>query len=337
MWQLDAAARRWLGEYVADYSGTVLVVSHDEAFVSVACDSIAEVAGGRLELYKSVPFAKFTQEREERQRRAVATVEAQQREAERLQSFIDRMGAKASKAKQAKDRQGKLDKLSAEMRLSSALVVGARRRPKLSLAAPPACGIRPLALRSADLAHAEGAQTIIHGCDLEVGRGQRIILRGPNGAGKSTILKALSGALSPSAGERLTDDRLKLGVFAQDLAQELPQESGALDYVMRQVRAHDPGLTEERGRTIMGSLGLVGDKAVRRIGSLSGGEKARVALATFCLTPCNVLLLDEPTNHLDVDAIAALLEAIDQCVTISRMHPELPLYHLSRMHPELPL
>ena len=106
---------------------------------------------------------------------------------------------------------------------------------------------------------------------------------------------------------------------------------------MRQVRAHDPGLTEERGRTIMGSLGLVGDKAVRQIGSLSGGEKARVALATFCLTPCNVLLLDEPTNHLDVDAIAALLEAIDQCVTISRMHPELPLYHLSRMHPELPL
>jgi len=309
---LDASARRWLAEYVSSYSGTVLVVSHDEAFVSVACDSIAEVAGGRLELYKSVAFSKYSQEREERQKRAVSTVEAQQREAQRLQDFIDRMGAKASKAKQAKDRQGKLERLEGQMAVSKQLVVGGRRRPKLSLAAPPAVGSVPLALSGADLAHAEGAKTIIHGCDLSVGRGQRLILRGPNGAGKSTILKALSGSLGLVAGSRREDDRLKLGVFAQDLAQELDQTQGALDYVMAEVRAHDPGVTDERCRTVMGSLGLVGEKALRLIGSLSGGEKARVALATFCLTPCNVLLLDEPTNHLDVDAIAALLEALDE-------------------------
>jgi len=308
---LDAAARRWLATYVADYSGTVLVVSHDEAFVSVACDSIAEVSGGRLELYKSVPFAKYTEEREERQRRAVATVEAQEREAARLQGFIDRMGAKASKAKQAKDRQGKLDRLAAEMSQSQALVVGARRQPKLVLADPPACGGRPLALRGAALAHAEGAKTIIKACDLDVTRGRRLILRGPNGAGKSTILKALSGSLELVAGTREVDDKLRLGLFAQDLAQELPQSERALDYVMATVREHDPSLEDERCRTVMGSLGLVGEKALRQIGSLSGGEKARVALATFCLTPCNVLLLDEPTNHLDVDAIAALLEALE--------------------------
>jgi ABC-type multidrug transport system ATPase subunit len=100
-------------------------------------------------------------------------------------------------------------------------------------------------------------------------------------------------------------------VFAQDLAQDLPQSEIALNYVAAAVREFDSTVTEERCRTVMGSLGLVGEKSVRKIGALSGGEKARVALATFCLTPCNVLLLDEPTNHLDVDAIAALLDAIE--------------------------
>jgi len=141
--------------------------------------------------------------------------------------------------------------------------------------------------------------------------GLRIILRGPNGAGKSTLLKALSGSLPVQAGSRPTDERLRLGVFAQDLAQELPQKELALTYVAAQVREFDPSVTEERCRSVMGSLGLVGEKSIRRIGSLSGGEKARVALATFCLTPYNVLLLDEPTNHLDVDAIAALLDALE--------------------------
>ena len=145
----------------------------------------------------------------------------------------------------------------------------------------------------------------------QVRRGQRIILRGPNGAGKSTLLKALSGTLPLAAGTRLEDERLRLGVFAQDLAQELPQAEIALSYVARSVRQYDSSVTEERCRTIMGSLGLIGDKGIRPIGALSGGEKARVALATFCLTPYNVLLLDEPTNHLDVGAIQALLDALD--------------------------
>jgi ABC-type multidrug transport system ATPase subunit len=125
------------------------------------------------------------------------------------------------------------------------------------------------------------------------------------------LLKALSGALPLAAGARKEDDRLRLGIFAQDLAQELPQDEIALSFVASSVREFDPSITEERCRTIMGSLGLVGDKGVRPIGSLSGGEKARVALATFCLTPYNVLLLDEPTNHLDVDAIQALLDALE--------------------------
>ena len=308
---LDASARRWLAEYVSGYSGTVLVVSHDEAFVTVACDSIGEVAGGRLELYKSVPYGKFVQERAERQARAVATVDAQERERARMQDFIDRMGAKASKAKQAKDRQGKIDKLDVEMAASRALLLSDRRRPRLTLAPPPGCGAAPLALRGADIGHASGAAPVVRGVDLEVAKGMRLVLRGPNGAGKSTLLKALSGANALHAGERLADERLALGVFAQDLAQELEQAATGVEHVMRTVRSQDAEVTEERCRGVMGALGLVGEKATRRIGDLSGGEKARVALATFCLTPCNVLLLDEPTNHLDGEAVGALLEAIE--------------------------
>ena len=204
-----------------------------------------------------------------------------------------------------------LDKLWPEMEAAEALLVVKKKPPKLSLAKPPACGIKPLALEAADVAHAVGAAVILRGVDLELKRGQRAILRGPNGAGKSTLLKALSGALPLAAGKRVEDERLRLGVFAQDLAQELPQGELALSYVEQSVRAFDPTITSERCRTVMGSLGLVGEKSTRPIGTLSGGEKARVALATFCLTPYNVLLLDEPTNHLDVDAIAALLDAIE--------------------------
>ena len=306
---LDASARRWLAEYISAYSGTVLVVSHDESFVSVACNSIADVDGGRLQLYQSTPFSRYGIVREERRKAAFAKVEKMKGEEQRLLAVVAKWEnvdrSKAAVALKA------LDKLWPEMEEAEALLVVKKKAPKLSLAKPPACGIRPLALEAADVAHAVGAAVILRGVDLELKRGQRAILRGPNGAGKSTLLKALSGALPLAAGARIEDERLRLGVFAQDLAQELPQGELALSYVEQSVRAFDPTITSERCRTVMGSLGLVGEKSTRPIGTLSGGEKARVALATFCLTPYNVLLLDEPTNHLDVDAIAALLDAIE--------------------------
>ncbi len=308
---LDAAARRWLGEYVAAYSGTVLIVSHDEAFLSAAADSIAEVVGGRLDLYRSVAMDKFKAVRAERAQQAVSTVEAQEREAARLQGFIDRMGAKASKAKQAKDRQGKLDRLSKEMEAAKALVTGAGYTPRLTLAPPPASGALLLELDGAAIRHPQGSTDVLPSASLAVTKGMRLVVRGPNGAGKSTLLKALAGTLELRSGSRSTDERLSLGVFAQDLAQELPQRDVALEYVERAASSSSGTVTAERCRNVMGALGLRGDAATRRIGDLSGGEKARVALATFCLTPCNLVLLDEPTNHLDVDAIQALLDALD--------------------------
>lgn len=153
---------------------------------------------------------------------------------------------------------------------------------------------------------------VVKNVNLKVTKGMRLLIRGPNGAGKSTLLKAVTGALPLAAGTRTTDERLSLGLFAQDLAQELPAHQPAVEYVTDVVRRFDALIPDSLARSVMGALGLTGPKATRPIGTLSGGEKARVALATFCLTPHNLLLLDEPTNHLDQEAIASLLDALER-------------------------
>jgi len=351
---LDAAARRWLGEYVGGYEGTVLLVSHDEAMVRRAVSSIAEVRGGEVEQYKSMGYDKFLVERSERAKRALAEYAALEKERDKMQDFIDRMGAKASKATQAQDRVKKLQKLEERMKLPAFVEAEGGRGPRLTLAKPPPCGQWPLELKDASFGYAKipasalaasagtavnagtssaasassgqeeeetvvvaawhPSQCVVRGANLKIEKGMRVVIRGPNGAGKSTLLKALAGSLplasAPSG--RIEDERLSLGMFAQDLAQELPGNMAAVDYVCQSARQYDALLSDTEVRTIMGTLGLTGPKATRPIGTLSGGEKARVALATFCLTPHNVLLLDEPTNHLDVGAVACLLDALER-------------------------
>lgn len=146
----------------------------------------------------------------------------------------------------------------------------------------------------------------LRGVDFSLQRGMRVAVLGPNGAGKSTMLKALAGTLPLWSGTRKVGDDVHVGVFTQDLAQELPQDQQALEYVFQIARGYSRDTTEERVRTVMASLGLTGTMPLRKIGSLSGGEKARVVLAAFVLRPVNCLCLDEPSNHLDMAALRAL-------------------------------
>lgn len=194
------------------------------------------------------------------------------------------------------------------------------RGPNLKFPSPPPCGETPVALRGAAFGwpprggsgdEATATVPVATGVDVELTAGMRMIVRGPNGAGKSTLVKALAGALPLLEGERVTDERLKLGHFTQDLSQELDQTATALELVVRTVDATLGGtLSDQDARAALGALGLKGGMALRLVGDLSGGEKARVALAIFALTPANVLILDEPSNHLDVDTVAALTDAL---------------------------
>eukprot|EP00808_Paulinella_micropora_P022224 g3584.t1 len=361
---LDSAARDWLADYLQEFEGTLVLVSHDEGLLSVACNSIAEVAGGGLVAYRGKNLAQWRVSRAERALQMLAAWEAHQAEIAELEDFIRRFGAKASKSTQAKDREKKLEKLKKSMkqppaevmeearraraeqqqkgrsRMSAAQVfqsaeqlnpaakgaagAGAKevlkavaaggRRPKnlprLILPEPPKCGYFPLKLEKATIGWKAPHKVCATNVDVEIERDMRLVIRGPNGAGKSTLVKALAGSSPLLAGRRLEDDRLQIGYFSQDLAQDLDQTQTALDVVTSTVRKRDPGLKDEQVRGVLGALGLKGEMALRLVGHLSGGEKARVALAIFALTPCNLYILDEPSNHLDAQAIQGLLLAL---------------------------
>lgn len=317
---LDKGAKDWLGGYLSAYSGTLLLVSHDTNILRTAVSSIAEVRHGRIELYKSRSYDQWLIERDERVKVAQAAFEANQKEIARLQSFVDRFGAKTMGASMAQSRLKTIEKL--ENNGPQAPVLGNGPVAALKLPTPPRGSKLLMALKKVTLkwpVKESDSETsslpvdrppIISNCDITIERGMRIVVRGPNGAGKSTLISALAGSLSPASGARELGDGLSLGVFTQDLAQDLDQEALAVDVVTRMVRVTDPSLSDERARNVLGTLGLTGEKAVRKVGHLSGGEKARVALASFVLTPHNLLLLDEPSNHLDQTTLKVLTAAL---------------------------
>ncbi|CAG9465001.1 unnamed protein product [Pedinophyceae sp. YPF-701] len=306
---LDAASRKWLATYLSEYDGTVLLVSHDVELLRGAATSIAEVRAGTLETYRSRPYDKWVVEREERMAQQQAEYEKTQAEIERLQGFVDRFGAKATKASQAASRQKMIERLE---KSSPDAPVGTlrTRAPKLDLPKPPPCNKEMLFLDDASFGWDAEGDPVVSGANLKVTRGDRVVVRGPNGAGKSTLLAAVSGRLPLASGKRRKGEGVSLGYFTQDLAQDLDQSAVAVELVLAEARQHDPLITQERARSVMGALGLSADKALRTVGMLSGGEKARVVLAMFALVPRNILLLDEPTNHLDVQTIETLVQSL---------------------------
>ena len=188
---------------------------------------------------------------------------------------------------------------------------GDARRVSLTLPPAPEGAKETLTLTDAAVGYGGGLDPLLTGVNLTVRRGDRLLIVGPNGAGKSTLLRSLGGGLRLAAGTLAHGEGARVGYFSQDLAQELPTEDTPLAHVLRVARAANPTVTEQKARSVLGALGLSGSAAKeRRIGHLSGGEKARVALAAFVLRPVNVLLLDEASNHLDAAAVDALTNAL---------------------------
>ncbi len=296
---LDLQARSWLAKWLTTVRGAVVVVSHDRWLLERVAKRVWEVRRGSVVPYGG-GIAGWLRERELARLRQEESFERQQERIAELERFVTRFKAKPSKASQARSRQNELDKME---RVDAP--EREERGPRLALAEAPPSSQEAVALRGVTVGWGDGP-AILDGVDLTLDRGMRLAVLGPNGVGKSTLLAALSGELAPRVGRRILGKDVRFGLYRQDVAAALPAELSARDAAW----AASPAATETKVRSVLGALGLVGDATMRPVSVLSGGERARVALATLVLRPSNVLLLDEPTNHLDLASGEALVTAL---------------------------
>jgi ATP-binding cassette, subfamily F, member 3 len=295
---LDMKARAWLGSYLSGHDGALVIVSHDRLVLDAVSTRIVEIFGAKL---WGAPgnLSQWLKEREQRLAQHRQAYRMQQAEIARLERFVERFKAKATKAAQARSRQKVLDKMD---RIDAPDVT---KLPRFKLPEAPD-SVYDL-IKTRDLvAGWPGAEPMVQGVGFELHRGMRLALVGPNGCGKSTLLKTLSGQLALRGGERILGKGAAMGVYDQDVASALPVDQTPLELLM--AVALDITLTD--AWSALGALGLGGEAAQRSIGVLSGGERSRVALALLSLVPHNLLLLDEPTNHLDAVTIDALIEPL---------------------------
>ncbi|RKK01391.1 ATP-binding cassette domain-containing protein [Pseudoroseomonas wenyumeiae] len=295
---LDLEATIWLEGWLARFPGAAIVVSHDRGLLERGVDGIAHLDKQKITFYPGA-YDNFVRIRTERAAQQLAQNEKIAAQRAHMQSFVDRFRAKATKARQAQSRLKALEKLPA----IESVVEDAPTRfafPEPTELAPPI-----VALSRADVGY--DGRAILHGLDLRLDQEDRIALLGANGNGKSTLAKLLAGRLEPMRGEIHRDRRLKVGYFAQHQAEELDLSGTPLSHMQNALGAK---ATETQCRAQLARFGLDEERATTKIGSLSGGEKARLLLALCTRDAPHLLILDEPTNHLDIDAREALVKAL---------------------------
>ncbi len=301
---LDLDALVWLEAWLKRFEGTLLVISHDREFLDAITRVTVHLEDAKLTRY-SGNYTAFEEMRAERLRLAQASLARQQERMAHLQKFIDRFKAKASKAKQAQSRVKALARME---KLAPVLTSGEFQfefREPLSLPNPM------LALSGVACGY-EGLPPILSGLNRSVLAGQRIGILGANGQGKSTLVKTIAHALRPQAGEITEGKGLSIGYFAQQELDVLQLDDGPLMHMIRLARDVGPPGREQELRDFLGSFRFTGDMVGQRVGSLSGGEKARLVLAMLVWQRPNLLLLDEPTNHLDLNTREALSMALNE-------------------------
>ncbi|KAF3080083.1 hypothetical protein TWF102_002486 [Orbilia oligospora] len=296
---LDVPSIVFLSEYLQGYPSTVLVVSHDRAFLNEVATDIIHQHSERLDYYKGGNFDSFYATKEERRKTAIREYENQMAYRKHLQTFIDKFRYNAAKSSEAQSRIKKLEKLpvleapEAEYSVHFAF-------PGVEKLSPPI-----MQMSGVSFAYREG-HPIVSNVDLDVQLDSRIGIVGPNGAGKTTVLKLITGQLQPTSGMISKNGRLRVGYFAQHNLDYLDPKLSALSFCAREF----PGKTDEEYRRHLGNFGITGPVGLQRMELLSGGQKSRVAFACLGLTNPQVLVLDEPTNHLDVEAMDALSDAL---------------------------
>ena len=294
---LDLDAVIWLEQWLGDYRGTLVLISHDRDFLDAVVNQIAHIEFQRLTLYTG-GYSDFERQRAEKLSQQQSLFEKQQRERAHLQKYVDRFRAQATKARQAQSRIKALERMET--------IAAAHIDTPFSFSFRE-CGAAPdplLQIEDAAVGYAD--KPILSGMKLTIRPGERIGLLGRNGAGKSTLIKLLSGGLKPTAGERREGKGLALGYFAQHALESLRPEESPLQHMLRL----DPQTREQELRDYIGGFDFRGDMATTPCGPFSGGEKSRLALALLIWGKPNLLLLDEPTNHLDLEMRHALTLAL---------------------------
>ena len=294
---LDLPARNWLEEYVEDYPGSVVLVSHDRYFLDATVKRITEVGLRTLTDYHG-NYSKYLVEHAAAMERLRESHRRQKEEIEKTEAFINKFRYQATKARQVQSRIKMLDKVE--------LIEIPPERKKIRFKFPDAPKPGRVVLELKGVRRAYGETVVLRQVDLLVERGDRIALVGANGAGKSTLMRLLAGVDSPNSGARLLGHNLVLDYFAQDQAAVLNPARN----VYEEMSAASPNTMVPRIRTILGGFLFSGDDIYKRVAVLSGGERNRLALAKMLLNPSNLLLLDEPTNHLDLDSKEVLLDAL---------------------------
>lgn len=298
---LDLDAVIWLQNWLIQYAGTLLLISHDREFLDAVVRHVAHIEHAKLTLYAG-NYSAFEKIRAERLAQQQSAYEKQQRERAHMQAYVDRFRAQATKAKQAQSRLKALNRME---EISAAQVDSPFH---FKFFEPEKLPERLLNVTDTAIGYGEGEQqiTIVDQLKMQLMPGQRIGLIGPNGAGKSTLIKFLAGELKPQKGESWQAQDLKIGYFAQHQLEQLKLDLSALE----QLRALDKVAREQDLRNYLGGFGFQGARVDEPVKPFSGGEKARLVLALLVYQKPNLLLLDEPTNHLDLQMRHALSVAL---------------------------
>ncbi|RKF20512.1 ABC transporter ATP-binding protein [Altericroceibacterium spongiae] len=296
---LDLEATLWLENFLKTYPATILIISHERDLLNNVVDNILHLQGGKLTLYPG-GYDSFEQQRAARAAQLEAAQAAQEAQRAKLADYVARNSARASTAKQAQSRA----KMLAKMQPVAAMI----EDPEMRFAFPDPDQLRP-PLVTLDLAAVgyEAEKPILRRLNLRIDPEDRLALLGRNGNGKTTLARLLAGQLPPMEGGMNSSSKLRIGYFTQYQVEELAGDATPYDHMSRAME----GRTPEQVRAQLGRFGFSGDKALTDVRQLSGGERARLALALVTRDAPHVLILDEPTNHLDVDAREALVQALN--------------------------
>ncbi|KAF2151220.1 ABC transporter domain-containing protein [Myriangium duriaei CBS 260.36] len=296
---LDVPSITFLSNYLQGYPSTVLVVSHDRAFLNEVATDIVHQHSERLDYYKGADFDSFYATKEERRKTAKREYENQMAQRAHLQAFIDKFRYNAAKSSEAQSRIKKLEKMPVLEAPESEYTVHFKF-PDVEKLSPPIIQMTDVAFGYTK------DKPLLKNVDLDVQLDSRIGIVGPNGAGKTTALKLLIGALQPTSGLISQNPRLRIGFFAQHHVDALDLTMSAVGFMSVKF----PGRTDEEYRRHLGAFGITGMTGLQKMALLSGGQKSRVAFACLSLTNPHILVLDEPSNHLDIEAMDALSTAL---------------------------